>query len=160
MRTPIPSHWSLNKIIRDFAMILSSIHILLNERHFLESNLFNRPNSQIPQSNCPISHNAPFRTEMCTFLFWMVHCGIWDKCIVGFVSLAFSHWSFIEMRLRGHYGCYVISSLSSNESPVYFGKFQGSWAVVTSAKYECDMAQVNYISKILRNGGSWKASGN
>ena len=34
----------------------------------------NRPISQIPQCTCPISHNTPFRTEMCTFLFWMVHC--------------------------------------------------------------------------------------
>ena len=25
-------------------------------------------------------------TEMCTFLFWMVHCGILDRCIVGFVN--------------------------------------------------------------------------
>ena len=41
--------------------------------------------SQIPHCTCPISHNAPFRTEMCTFLFWMVHCGIWNRCIVGFV---------------------------------------------------------------------------
>ena len=32
------------------------------------------------------SHNAPFRTEMCSFLFWMVHCGIWDRCIVGFMN--------------------------------------------------------------------------
>ena len=45
-----------------------------------------RPISQIPQCTCSISHNAPFRTEMCTFLFWMVHCGIWDRCIVGFVN--------------------------------------------------------------------------
>ena len=35
----------------------------------------NSPNSQIPQFNRPISHNTPFRTEMCTFLFWMVYCG-------------------------------------------------------------------------------------
>ena len=48
---------------------------------------FNRPISQIPQCTCPISHNAPFRTEMCTctFLLWMVYCGIWDRCIMGFV---------------------------------------------------------------------------
>ena len=44
------------------------------------------PLSQIPQRTSPISHNAPFRTEMCTFLFWMVHCGIWERCIVGFVQ--------------------------------------------------------------------------
>ena len=49
--------------------------------------LLNWLNSQIPQCTCPISHNAPFRTEICTFLFWMVHCGIWDRCIVGFVIL-------------------------------------------------------------------------
>ena len=32
--------------------------------------------SQIPQCTCPISHNTPFRTDMSTFLFWTVHCGI------------------------------------------------------------------------------------
>ena len=46
--------------------------------------------SQIPQCTCSISHNAPFRTEMCTSLFWMVHCGIWNKCTVGFVRLVYS----------------------------------------------------------------------
>ena len=39
---------------------------------------FNIPIWQIPQCICSISCNAPFRTEMCTFLFWMVHCGIWN----------------------------------------------------------------------------------
>ena len=42
-----------------------------------------------PHCISPISNNAPFRTEMCTFLFWMVHCGIWEKCIVGFVRLVY-----------------------------------------------------------------------
>ena len=36
--------------------------------------------------NCSISHNTPFRTEMCTFLFWMEGCGIWNRCILGFVN--------------------------------------------------------------------------
>ena len=49
----------------------------------------NWPKSQIPQCTSPISHNVPFRTEMCTFLFWMVHCAIWDRCIVGFVRLVY-----------------------------------------------------------------------
>ena len=48
------------------------------------------PNAQIQQPTCHISHNAPFRTEMGTFLFWMVRCGIWDSCIEGFVRLAIS----------------------------------------------------------------------
>ena len=47
----------------------------------------NWPNLQIPQCTCPIIHNAPFRTERRTFLFWMVHCGISIRCIVGFVGL-------------------------------------------------------------------------
>ena len=38
----------------------------------------NRTMSQIPECTCFISHNAPFRTDMCTFLFWMEHCGIWN----------------------------------------------------------------------------------
>ena len=33
-----------------------------------------------------ISQNVPFRTEMCTFLFWMMHCGIWNMCIVELVN--------------------------------------------------------------------------
>ena len=33
--------------------------------------------------------NAPFRTEMSAFLSWMVHCGIWDQCTVGFVRLVY-----------------------------------------------------------------------
>ena len=51
-----------------------------------------RPFSQNPQCTCPISHNAPFRTEMRAFLFWIVHCGIWDRCIVGFVNLVSWYW--------------------------------------------------------------------
>ena len=47
----------------------------------------NWPNSQISECTCSISHNAPFRTEMCKFLFWMEHCGIWNRCVLGFVKL-------------------------------------------------------------------------
>ena len=36
-----------------------------------------------------ISHDAPFRTKMYAFLLWMVHCGICDRYIEGFVSLFF-----------------------------------------------------------------------
>ena len=46
----------------------------------------NRPISQFPDCTCSISHNVPFRTEMFTFLFWMEHCGIWNRCILGFVN--------------------------------------------------------------------------
>ena len=49
----------------------------------------NWPNSQISECTCSISHNAPFRTEMCTFLLWMKHCGIWNRCILGFLKLIY-----------------------------------------------------------------------
>ena len=49
----------------------------------------NRTIYQILQCTCPISHNTPFRTEIDIFLFWMVHCGIWGRCIVGFVNLVY-----------------------------------------------------------------------
>ena len=34
--------------------------------------------SWIPLWTCPISHNIPFRIEMCTFPSWMVHCGFFN----------------------------------------------------------------------------------
>ena len=57
-----------------------------------------KPISQSPQCTRPISHNAPSRTEMCTFLFWMVHCGIWDERIVGFMWLVY--W---RLQSGGHF---------------------------------------------------------
>ena len=49
--------------------------------------LSNSFNSQVPECTCSISHNAPFRTEMCTFLYWVKHYGIWNRCILRFVKL-------------------------------------------------------------------------
>ena len=48
----------------------------------------NRPISQIPRYTCPISHDAPFRTEMCTFMFWMVHSRIWAGVLCGLWMLS------------------------------------------------------------------------
>ena len=50
---------------------------------------YNWSYSQIPQCTCHIFHNAPFKTKMCTFLFWIMHCGIWSRCIMGFVKLVY-----------------------------------------------------------------------
>ena len=47
-------------------------------------------NSQIPQCTCFISHNAPLMAWVSNY--WMVHCGIWNRCIVGFVRLIYSVW--------------------------------------------------------------------
>ena len=54
-----------------------------------------RPISQIPQCTCSLSHNAPLRTEMCTFLFWMVHCGIWNRCFCESGQLSFHPLTYI-----------------------------------------------------------------
>ena len=42
--------------------------------------------SQISVYTCFIAHNAPFRTEICIFLFWMGHFGIWNRCSLGYMS--------------------------------------------------------------------------
>ena len=51
--------------------------------------LLNRPVAQIPQSNSPKCHNAPFwnrNVHMCAYYCYkMVHCGIFVQCIVAFV---------------------------------------------------------------------------
>ena len=61
--------------------------------------------SNIGWGNWPssISLNAPFRTEMCTFLFWMEHCGISNRCILGFVKLLF--WYFVQAKVTYHQLC-------------------------------------------------------
>ena len=50
----------------------------------------NWPDSQIPECTCSISQNAPFRIEMCIFVFWMEHCGKWNRCTLGFAKLIYS----------------------------------------------------------------------
>ena len=39
-----------------------------------------------PRITFSMSHSASFRTEMYTFLFWVEHCGIWNRSIPGFVK--------------------------------------------------------------------------
>ena len=89
--------------------------------------------SQIPHCICSISHNAHFRTEMCTFLFWMMHCGIWNRCIVGFVNkhnylckypLSLNECRFASTEWSQHSTCVRWEILCGNEDKVnkiYFG---------------------------------------
>ena len=71
--------WAIDKLLNKIS--LETLSMLLLYRTFTAWII--RVNLQVSQCNCPISHNAPFRTEMYTFLFWMVHRGIWDRYIVG-----------------------------------------------------------------------------
>ena len=54
---------------------------------------FNKPATQIPQRNSPISYNASFcnrNVHMCAyFCYKMMHCEIFVCCIVGFVRSSF-----------------------------------------------------------------------
>ena len=69
----------------------------------------NRPISQIPQCICSISHNAPSWAEICTFLLWMVHCGIWCRYIAGFSWEKLS-WSWISECLTCNYRLQTVLS--------------------------------------------------
>ena len=51
------------------------------------------------------SYKAPFRTEMCTFLFWMARCGIWSRRIMRLV-----YWC----RDWGHACDATVSQMSSH----------------------------------------------
>ena len=60
----------------------------------------NRPISQIPQCIRQISHNAPFcniNVHTCAyFCYKMLHCGIWHRCILGFLRWVYSElWCFL-----------------------------------------------------------------
>ena len=68
-------------IVENTAKSVDYIHI---EHFWNELNYFT-----IPQCTCSISHNAPFRTEMCTFLFWIEHCGTRNSCIVWVFRLVY-----------------------------------------------------------------------
>ena len=58
-----------------------------SDKYVVDELSHNGPISQIAECVCSIPHNAPFRTEMCTFMFWMEQCGIWKRCILGFFIL-------------------------------------------------------------------------
>ena len=75
----------------------------------------NWPNSQSPKWTCSISHNAPFKTEMCIFLFWREHYAICNRCILVFVklfcctSLCFGYPLFVDL-------CIWVENLSTVET--------------------------------------------
>ena len=64
-----------------------------------------KPISQILENTHSISHNAPFRTELCTSLFRWKHLGVWNRCILEYNHV---HISVLNGALRGmeqvHFG--------------------------------------------------------
>ena len=67
--------------------------------------------SQIPHSIWYISHNAPFcnrNVHTCAhFCYKIMHCGIWDWCIVGFVKQVYrvqrGPGNILKLRQNGRY---------------------------------------------------------
>ena len=74
------SWWHTKSFFLPVLILYNDIRRYFETRHFWWHWQFsyNWPNSQIPECTCSISHNAPFRTEMCTFLhrMWAVQV-IW-----------------------------------------------------------------------------------
>ena len=88
-------------------------HIEHRQPYYAASNTENIPIAQITQSTCPISHNTPFRTEMYTFLFLMVYCRIWDRCIMG-------HARLVSCVVCGGFSCimWYIADVFTNHTPL------------------------------------------
>ena len=101
---------------------------------------FHWPNLQISLCTCPISHNAPSRTEMCIFLLWVEHCGIWDRYIVRHVRLVYwfyidglVHWSYVFIVLIHRYYLFTwVNGYVSNHN-----KQNKTWNVCIIVDIQC-----------------------
>ena len=65
--------------------------------------------SGAPSDGRATSHGAPFRAEMGTFLFWAVHWGMSDRCIVGFARLVYCCYCLTDLSklFCGTYNIYI-----------------------------------------------------
>ena len=77
---------------------------------FLGSNVWrwmNLPVSRVPQCACWMTRSAPSGAEVCTFLFWKVHCGMPGRCAVGWVRLFHCYYCLTDLS-KLSYGTYDI----------------------------------------------------
>ena len=60
------------------------------------------------------SRGAPFRAEMGTFLFWAVHWGMSDGCIVGFARLVYCCYCLTDLSklFCGTYNIYLYDDMT------------------------------------------------
>ena len=54
-------------------------------------------NSRVTQCVCWMTCSAPSGAEVCTFLFWMVHCGMPGRCAVGWVRLVYHYYCLTDL---------------------------------------------------------------
>ena len=57
----------------------------------------NWPVSRVPQCACWVTCSAPSGAEVCTFLFWMVHCGMPGRCAVELVRLVYHYYCLTDL---------------------------------------------------------------
>ena len=57
----------------------------------------NWPVSRVPQCACWMTCSASSGAEVCTFLFWMVHCGMPGRCAVGWVRLVYHYYCLTDL---------------------------------------------------------------
>ena len=62
---------------------------------------------------CWKTRSAPSGAEVCTFLFWMVHCGMPDGCAVGWVRMVYCNQCLTDLSnlLCGTYDIDICSML-------------------------------------------------
>ena len=76
---------------------------LNNQRLVLLTWILIRPKSQITQCTFAVFHNAVFRIEMCTFLFWM----LWDWSEIGVIHPLFCVGCNYLSKPRFQWGVYI-----------------------------------------------------
>ena len=122
----------------------------------------NWPLSQIPLCTCPTSHNVPFITDMCTFLFWM--------CTVGYNAVSlWDLWDYTYLGPRAIYDIRPKFTLNSNIAKfrlpithasvdrslwhitaVLCAKFQTDWTIETDVTDERDFARFEFKMRFGR----------
>ena len=128
--------------------------------------LHNRPISQIPECICAISHNAPFcnrNVHTCAhFCYKMLHCGIWHRCILGFVRWVYCKtWgpnaSDLQRLDHNHYImiCWICGTKDRDETPSasLLQQLEGATSCIKSATH----LVIPYTRRWGRHRKMWSA---
>ena len=101
-----------------------------------------RPFWQIPQCIIKISHIAPFcnrNVHTCThFCYKMLHCGIWHRCILGFVRWVYCNIRYpskTHLKLKSHEILFVHNILLICQIMSEFCTEHGSITAVLCTKF-------------------------
>ena len=122
----------------------TKINIFMYSYIYIYMNCCHDVVEQIPQCTCPISHNAPFGTEMCTCLFWMLCCGIWQRCIVGFFR--WIHSNILINIFNHNYHCgFVVSTSHPNRVILIISAMRKCFALSYPRDKKCPFFREIYL---------------